>query len=671
MWPSSQIRTCIFAAFAYAALLAADGWAFGSFSTQKGSATVLESDCRMVKAVSTVIHLVMNILSTLLLGASTLTMQNLCAPTRREVDKAHSNRQRLDIGIQSFRNIWFMGSWRLLLWALLACSATMIHLTYNSVFFVSAQSNQYAAVLTSKATLAGTIAKFDCNQTSPDRFDWLGTTRYNTEVFANKTGCPTADLLSEALLDTSAFIPLSPRQCAQQYGEGLVADTGSVILVSAEDTLQSIGWAQWPQRTLLAGKTNSYANAWVCHDRIKNDTTRRCSRKLAEQQFDLGAWTVDGHTVDHCFAKPVSNTCKLKFNAWLMLEVCVFVTVMVVSIFTTAIAYRGVDSLRTVGDAIASFLGAPDSTTNDMCMADSADFGVFERTGMKPAGRKSSRVSVRWYQTLSTSRWYGTHFLNLGYTVLMGIALYFAYVGARGAALANGPGNADIQSLGSVTSGESGSLNLIPTILVVNIPQLGYTLVHMCNNGLLTRMLLNSEWRRFATERKGLRISGTAKGEQRDTHFFSMPYRFAVPFMAYSSAVYWLLSQSIFLVQIESLDVHGEVVVSDSMTRFGYSCQAIIVSIGVLALGQGFLLWLGSWKLRPIGMPSSDCHSLAISAACHPPADEVDAQFEKIQWGEILGEVAESWHPLYSHQVGHCAFSSQRTVPPAEDRTYI
>jgi hypothetical protein len=85
-------------------------------------------DCDKIEFFNTAIHLVFNVLSTLLLGASNFAMQVLCAPTRAELEKAHRRGQWLDIGIQSPRNLTHV-SWRkVIIWIGLALSSIPLHL---------------------------------------------------------------------------------------------------------------------------------------------------------------------------------------------------------------------------------------------------------------------------------------------------------------------------------------------------------------------------------------------------------------------------------------------------------------------------------------------------------------------------------------------------------------
>ena len=68
-------------------------------------ATLQDGDCSETKRLDLWLHLLINILSTLLLGASNYSMQCLSAPTRQDLDQAHRNDSWMDIGVPSMRNL--------------------------------------------------------------------------------------------------------------------------------------------------------------------------------------------------------------------------------------------------------------------------------------------------------------------------------------------------------------------------------------------------------------------------------------------------------------------------------------------------------------------------------------------------------------------------------------
>jgi hypothetical protein len=85
-------------------LVAVLGAKYG-ITSRRGLSKLYQGDCDKVKMIGVGSHVGINILSTLLLGASNLCMQLLVAPTREELDAAHRKKIWLDIGIPSWRNM--------------------------------------------------------------------------------------------------------------------------------------------------------------------------------------------------------------------------------------------------------------------------------------------------------------------------------------------------------------------------------------------------------------------------------------------------------------------------------------------------------------------------------------------------------------------------------------
>ena len=137
-------------------------WAISTFGVQNGLGTLQDGSCKRTATLTFWVHLAINVLSTLLLGASNYSMQCLSSPTRREIDKAHGKGVWLNIGVPSVRNLRHLSIARVTLWWLLAISS--LHLLYNSAVFSTLCSNQYNAFLVSSEFLNG--ARF-----SVDDFD--------------------------------------------------------------------------------------------------------------------------------------------------------------------------------------------------------------------------------------------------------------------------------------------------------------------------------------------------------------------------------------------------------------------------------------------------------------------------------------------------------------------
>lgn len=87
-------------------------------------------DCEDMEIINMVVHLFINILSSIVLTLSNFCAQLLAAPTRMEVTGAHKNGDWLDVGTPSFRNLFGgrIATKRRLLWVGLALSSVPLHL---------------------------------------------------------------------------------------------------------------------------------------------------------------------------------------------------------------------------------------------------------------------------------------------------------------------------------------------------------------------------------------------------------------------------------------------------------------------------------------------------------------------------------------------------------------
>lgn len=106
-------------------VLAAIAWS--GYKITDGAATLYEGDCTVAKRADSGLHVLINVLGTLLLGASNLVLQLIVAPTRQEVDKAHAKGVWLNIGVPSFHNLRHLSKTSLVLWFFLTISSIPIH----------------------------------------------------------------------------------------------------------------------------------------------------------------------------------------------------------------------------------------------------------------------------------------------------------------------------------------------------------------------------------------------------------------------------------------------------------------------------------------------------------------------------------------------------------------
>lgn len=254
-------------------------------------------------------------------------------------------------------------------------------------------------------------------------------------------------------------------------------------------------------------------------------------------------------------------------------------------------------------------------------------------------------------------------------------------------------------------------------VLLANSFQVLLSLLYILYNQLLTSLLIASEWASYGFERKALRVS-SPRGIQRSSYFLSLPFKFGIPLMLSSSLLHWLISQSVFVIATTGIDSDGAKVGNYDAFAIGYSSIGIVFTlcvggIMVLALiGIGCfrqpgdaadvasdgsidasklsrwklifrveqlsewwnrketerLKWYGEGWTPPL---ASTC-SAAISAACHRPAEDVDAHLFPVRWGDV-GEYEDTvLDDVSAARPHHCCFTTARDVSkPVSDKEYV
>lgn len=379
-------------------------WAGSSFGTEGGIGTLHSGSCTRSSNFGFWIHLLINILSTTLLGASNYTMQCLNSPSRAEIDKAHREGTWLDVGLPSVSNIWKILGYRRVLWWALALSTIPLHLLWNSAVFVSLSSHEYAAwsVPSDYLQIVNTNTSIESLKSKyfpPPAVSPSGTQSNYSGIFDNETyTSPSAttnetlyhqpldqwpDDIIEDFLNISkqirnniqGFEKLSRQECLRKYVGPIISNRADVLLVSSnESTL-------WRQRLLIdrfdvdfstySTYDSTGAGAWICNDTDRGVTGYECDLQGAASKVDSSVFA--NEDIVSCYSLWAEEHCKLQFSAIIMVivTVCNFIKLLCM----TYVAWRrDAEPLITLGDAISSFLRREDTTTKGACLAGQAYF---------------------------------------------------------------------------------------------------------------------------------------------------------------------------------------------------------------------------------------------------------------------------------------------------------
>ncbi|OOF93839.1 hypothetical protein ASPCADRAFT_132185 [Aspergillus carbonarius ITEM 5010] len=666
------------------------------------STEVYNGHCTLSSRWATGIHIVINLLSTVLLEASNYAMQCLSGPSRADVDKAHRKRRWLDIGVMSLRNFRAMTIKRKILWLVLLLSSVPIHMIYNSVVFSSITTLDYGMILIPE-DLTSTESLVGKAEAAAAFFDAIGST---PEV-----------ILTEIFDGT--FQNMSNADCLKKYDVQYNTHLGTLIFVAARQYFSNASSLQAD----MYGESSIY------------DYVKLVGKSSAARSIEEGHWTVEGADwagwdnyndydlppsipISRCMGKTMTQRCRLLFSPSIALAVILFNLAKVICMYLTARTDRSEIFLR-VGDAISSFLAQPDPTTEHRCLMSREDMArgpyrwepvpswksfircridrnrgdipmeAHHMLGQAPYSQETAPRKLptrkRWFQAASTTRW-ATAWTMFALCISVSSLIYY-FIHFDNWSLSEqwrlGFGEPD-----SKTNIQFPISNMIFLVLISNSPQLVFSVLYFMCNTLLSCMLVTAEYNDYATQRKPLRVSWP-QGDQRSTYYLSIPYRYSLPVFLLSATLHWLLSESFFYVNISAYDVHGHIDQDESTRGCGFSPIAIFI---ILILEGVALVSLLALALRPFKSPmpvAAHC-SAAISAACHPPAGDRDAGLKAVMWGEVAphpaddaglvpvdlatshdGEAdAEAAGLMTKTTYAHCSFTSREVTVPREDRLY-
>lgn len=156
------------------------------------------------------------------------------------------------------------------------------------------------------------------------------------------------------------------------------------------------------------------------------------------------------------------------------------------------------------------------------------------------------------------------------------------------------------------------------------------------------------------------------------TCFLHVPYAYGIPMVTTSAVLHWLISQSFFVGIIESRPLIGQPMTPESTRLFLEPTVNLgpvvafspIPLLCILILGIILVLILLALACRKLqsSIPVARSCSLALSAACHPPAGDAGAAYSLLRWGALDYEPGQ--------EIGHFCFTTKEVHAPVAGRPY-
>ncbi|EFR02719.1 hypothetical protein MGYG_05717 [Nannizzia gypsea CBS 118893] len=469
-------------------------WAITHHNLSNGRGVLYDGDCDHMHDLSVGFHLVINIFSTILLGASNFTMLDW-----------------LDIGVPSVRNFRRISRKRAILWIILVLSSLPLHLIYNSTIFATLSSNAYYVFLGDEPL--GRNSPEDMTLVLPTRFPYEpGDSLYSPPpegtVYDYEPQRPAINstftrLYSMGRNKTLKYLDNSA--CLDAYATTYQTAYLNLLLVTDKPKNESEYLVVDYQRVF---SPSLYRNAikpepdpyrWLCPEEDEISRSERDQKDSHDCRFHLpdiraqvaaSNWTVGSHQVRFCLAEPAPAHCKLQYSLPLTVIVIIFIAIKVTAI--CYVALTTISAILTTGDAVASFIRTPDETTRGKCLLSMKDI-----TKAPDASKPSWFYQIytgynekpeRWHSAVANRRW------TLGYG--------FSTISDSSGIWLVGLQATDPRTL---IVGDWPT-SLVSNTLMANLPQLIYSIIYFAFNSIVTTMTMAAEWSQYAVQRKGLRV---------------------------------------------------------------------------------------------------------------------------------------------------------------------
>ncbi|KAF2437912.1 hypothetical protein P171DRAFT_477820 [Karstenula rhodostoma CBS 690.94] len=597
---------------------------------QEGIATLLSGGEDHISRANAALHVVVNILSTLLLSGSNYAMQVLSSPTRTECIKAHRKGHWLEIGILSLSNVSKISSRRRTLWLILGLSSIPLHLFYNASIFRVLSDNEYR----------GNIIQ------------------YNAPEWRSLDNATTWDSMTQ-------ISKLSMENIKTSYDRNSTSEFGhlslSVVSINYEFSATTHELENSRNRSITLPSFQMPVEAddhnlrnWIA----QVDSTGRVPAAALRKD-----WQSEGNAfgaivtvnLEGGYALRGRRNCKIQMSLPFLMIVILCNAIKIICLILT-IMKSNLDTelpLVTVGDAVAAFSEHPDVLTHGHCTYSVKEYlwkvGQIKQKQVDKQGYHAERLIRRREGVWETREVRYAYAITKWKRVVLVIVFSLAAWGSASTARF---------ATGQRLDGSSTSR----LAFVANSPQLVLSLIYLFYNNLFTSMALAYEWDRLGRERKSLRVT-KPRGQQRETYFLQLPLKWGIPVNFASGLLHWLASQTLFLVRLDRYDNDGALKVESSEAACGFSLPALLALVIVLVVLFSLVCSLG-YICFDTHIPFAGSCSWVIGAACHTNQEETTPWLEKVQWGVVSEEERAG------ETIGHCSFSARPVKAPKDGRKY-
>jgi len=372
----------------------------GDTPTQRTA--IYTGDCKVASQANILLHLAINTIASCILSSSNFFMQILSAPTRKQVDSAHARGKYLEIGVQSFRNL-FVLPWRnRVFWLLFGITSIPLHLVFNSVVIQTRASTDSLFLLARESFASGRTGSLHvpgvANQVyalSRDLNSYEGSLR---EIATSLSGPDLAQRWDRISFQECLGRYNTPGTVLTTYRHGImVIENANPLIPSMRNwtmtqvlTPPTLKWWQEGDIPNINSTFNRTNALWMVttlrgtHEKrwsaLDMNLTYGMTSDGFVSSFDLskGAISMDPERiteryrslqVQYCLSEKFEVPCRLEVENTLFAIVLAMCIAKGILCFLVLFFHerKSEDLLMTSGDAIDSFITKPDPHTDGLC----------------------------------------------------------------------------------------------------------------------------------------------------------------------------------------------------------------------------------------------------------------------------------------------------------------
>ena len=211
---------------------------------------------------------------------------------------------------------------------------------------------------------------------------------------------------------------LKPLECTKAYNTYFVSNLRNLFLITKNSSNTT------NNNTVLdmipISSHDTAPTSWMCTDSDpSNQMSAQCDTNKPVTNLTIGLpWRMNFSTagvvdIAGCKSEIADGKCKVQFSLEIMIVV-ICCNLVKACCMITAVVRSHEPTLVTLGDAVDSFLRAPDSTTKGMCFADREFIKGEWKHGWRTRPRKwKQKGSQRWWTSAGRVRWVTCYFFCL------------------------------------------------------------------------------------------------------------------------------------------------------------------------------------------------------------------------------------------------------------------